>query len=321
MLGRGIAAAVRTLRWVWLALVLYLCIVVVLPAVLGATTAAYYAEASPVAALTKMSRLLLTYCGLGAFQPSAVFAVLLAGAVTAVVVTIFLWAGNRRGLWAVIWTLSTLVLAAPFSDIALRHNYLPLVGFWMTVALLGDELVGGGDIRGEQQFPSVPDRLFSLSVLLRSWCSRGCCFSARSTTTGTTVRFIANSPTLCSAVEPRLPRDQPFLFVNNGKRRAVEESIGQLQGVEKTFFLRRDALWQLVYLPSLANFLGDPFAERLRPVRADEISTAGLGGFTVLDVQRQGVSVRYGCRWEPRFRDRGLRSPPTHVSWYRFEPN
>jgi hypothetical protein len=130
-------------------------------------------------------------------------------------------------------------------------------------------------------------------------------------------RQLANA---LSAVEPGLPRDQPLLFVNNGERKAVEDTIGQLQGVEKTFFLRRDALWQLVYLPPLVNFLGNPLHERLRRVRTDEVSTVDFGNFSVLVFDdgefhlttEPAENLRYAVEASSRLSDT--------VSWYRFEP-
>ncbi len=319
VLGQRVASAALKLRWVWLVLVLYLCVIVVLPAVLGATTAAYYANASPMAALTKMSRLLLTYLGLGAFQLSAAHAVWLAGAVTAAVVTFFLRVGNRRGLWTVIWTVTTLALAAPFSDTALRHNYLPLAGFWMTVAVLSDELVVGKETRVGHNSRHFRQALFAVGVvailvfeglLLQREIDDYRYYAD-------VHRQLANA---LDAVEPKLPRDQPLLFVNNGKRKAVEESIDQLQGVEKTFFLRRDAPWQLVYLPSLVNFLGRPFVERLHPIRADEISAANSGGFTVLMFDDREFRITTETAENLRYAIEASGRLSDTVSWYRFEP-
>jgi len=82
---------------------------------------------------------------------------------------------------------------------------------------------------------------------------------------------------LCSLfqdVAPAIPADRPLLLINHGARPAVEEVFGQVEGVDKTFFVRRDALWQLIFLPPLANFLGTPFEVVLRPVAESEISAA-----------------------------------------------
>jgi hypothetical protein len=81
------------------------------------------------------------------------------------------------------------------------------------------------------------------------------------------------------------------LLINHGTRAAVEEVINEVEGVDKTFFVRRDALWQLVFLPPLANFLGNPFNMLLRPVEASEISEALAGEVTVVYFDDSGFRL------------------------------
>ena len=73
--------------------------------------------------------------------------------------------------------------------------------------------------------------------------------------------------------------------------RGVEVVTDAVRGCDKTFFVRRDALWQLVFLPPLANFMGRPFDERLERVELED----GLvvpEAFTVLLFDDTGFSLR-----------------------------
>jgi hypothetical protein len=92
-------------------------------------------------------------------------------------------------------------------------------------------------------------------------------------------------------VAPAISGDRPLLLINDGSRAAVEEVVNEVGGVDKTFFVRRDALWQLVFLPPLANFLGTPFDVLLRPVAATEISEALAGEVTVVYFDDSGFRL------------------------------
>ena len=91
----------------------------------------------------------------------------------------------------------------------------------------------------------------------------------------------------------------------------------RVQGVDKTFFVRRDALWQMVFLPPLANFLGRPFERRL--VRASLDPSRGLEDqSTVLFFDDDGFSLRpdlLGALTDAIETAGGL---PPGVSLYRF---
>jgi hypothetical protein len=86
-------------------------------------------------------------------------------------------------------------------------------------------------------------------------------------------------------VSGQLPHDRPFVFVNAGRRKAVEEFLSGCRGHDKLFFGRPNALWQLVDLPGLADFLGRPFEERLVTISSAEIGseTGGMDGLVFTD--------------------------------------
>jgi hypothetical protein len=92
-------------------------------------------------------------------------------------------------------------------------------------------------------------------------------------------------------VAPAVSHDRPLLLINHGTRLVVEQIAHGVEGVDKTFFVRRDALWQLVFLPPLANFLGTPFNALLRPVAETEISEALAGEVTVVYFDDSGFRL------------------------------
>ncbi len=80
-----------------------------------------------------------------------------------------------------------------------------------------------------------------------------------------------------AAIEPEISREQPLVLVQRGSFRGIEVVADAVRGCDKTFFVRRDALWQLVFLPPLANYMGRPFEERLELVDVEEgMSCRGL---------------------------------------------
>jgi hypothetical protein len=258
--GLSLRTAMKRMGWLWLALALYLGYFVVLPAASGASTAAYYADFSPLPALEKVCRLILSFCGLGGLELDGVIAVGLAGLVTAAGVATAAHQRNRPALWAIMWTAVTLALAAPFPDLASRHNYLPLAGFcrqWMLRALVATTAVALLVTEG-----------LALRREIGDYRRYG--------------RLHRELVAMLEPVVPQIPRDRPLLFIDSSGRRAVDELADAVVGIDKIFFVRRDAIWQMVFLPPLVNFLGDPFEERLLPVPDEEVPRVLSGDVTVL---------------------------------------
>ena len=59
-------------------------------------------------------------------------------------------------------------------------------------------------------------------------------------------------------VRGAIPLDRPLLFIDLGKRQAVQEAAAACKGYNKLLFVRKRAIWQQVFLAPLANFLGNP---------------------------------------------------------------
>ncbi len=172
----------------------------------------------------------------------------------------------------------------------LRHNYLPLAGFWMLAAAVLDRLPGGAGDRaapGRRRLGTVVTVAAVFAVLtVEAWFLQ---------------REIADyrlygdlHSRLCQAfasVEPKISRERPVVLINRGTLRGVELMVSSVQGGNKTFFVRRDALWQLVFLPPLADFVGQPFDERLvsiGPLERDAVDD----GCTVVLFNDNGFQLR-----------------------------
>ena len=270
VLNRAPEAAMRQMRWLWLAVVLYLGVFIAMPAISGFSTATFYADFGPVPALVKVCWLILTFCGLGGLELNLAATIALAGLAVMAAVAIAIRQGNRCALWALIWTAATLALAAPFSDVALRHNYLPLVGFWMTLAFLVDKGLPEGNPGRDHQ------RLRIISALVASSAAvvlvmEGLALQVEIDDYRRYGDLHRELVEMCEAIESRIPRDGALLFIDLGRRQAVVEAVRSVVGVEKSFFVRRDAIWQMVFLPPLANFLGTPFDQRLRAIPNHEV--------------------------------------------------
>lgn len=291
VLRNPLRMAVGQMRWLWLTLLLYLGVFFVLPATSGAPTATFYADFGPLHALEKVCRLILTFCGLGGLELDELTTIGFAGLVVVAAVTIAVRQGNRNALWSIFWTAATLALAAPFSDVALRHNYLPLVGFWMTLAFVVDGLLQKRNGRRGHRWQRIRLALLASSA------------AAILVMEGIALQFEIDDyrnygdlhsdlAELLVPIEPRIPRERALLFINRGQRRAVEEAAASVSGVEKSFFVRRDAIWQMVFFAPLANFLGTPFVDTVQAVPEDRVSSDLGGDVTVLEFTDNGF--RFG---------------------------
>jgi hypothetical protein len=310
VLGRAPSEAWRRTRWLWVALALYLAIFVVMPALSGDSTPAYYADFSLWPAIVKLCRLVVIFCGLGSFVTMDSAAVVVAGLIVTTVVTLAVRQRNAAAQWAIALTAATLALAAPFPGVVLRHNYLPLAGFWMTLALLVEPLVAGSRAR---RFRSAVFASAAVGVLVIEGLAVQ--LEIRDYRLyGELHRRLCES---YSEVEARIPRNSPLVLVDRSGFRGVEFVADGVQGVDKTFFVRRDALWQMIFLPPLANFLGQPFDQRL--VRARFDPSRGLeDGYTVLFFDDGGFSLRPGLLDALADATKTSGTLPPGVSVYQF---
>jgi hypothetical protein len=290
--GSATGSAVRRLWILWLAFGAYLVLLILRPVLTGSSSPAYYADFGFQSAVAKTSRTLLGFLGLGGAEFGATAALVLAAVVVFGAMLAAWYTKNGFGQWAVVWMLATLAISAPFPVAPLRYNYLPLVGFWMVVAALADHAFGRD--RAGSTWNSPGRRASSILAIVG--------VAAVLSVEGRALQLEIDDyrrygevhrelTGLFRSVAPAISNDRPLLLINAGTRAAVEEVVNEVGGVDKTFFVRRDALWQLVFLPPLANFLGTPFDVLLRPVAATEISEALAGEVTVVYFDDRGFRL------------------------------
>ena len=284
-------SALRRAAVLWMAWVAYIIVFLVMPVVSGAPSATHYADFRILPALTKTAITMLGFCGLGWLAIDGWAAVAFSTLLVAGTAVWLLRKHDGFGLWALLWLLATMALVAPFPLAVLRHNYLPLAGFWMVVAAVVDRALAG---------------ILSASTGIRlRWLVLGLVMGATAAVLAiegwalqleiADYRFYGDfHQQLCesyAAIEPQISREQPLVLVQRGSLRGVEIVTDAVRGCDKTFFVRRDALWQLVFLPPLANFMGRPFDERLERVELED-GLVAPEAFTVLLFDDTGFSLR-----------------------------
>jgi hypothetical protein len=309
--------AFRRASALWVAWLAYVVVFVVTPMISGGPSATHYADFQILPALTKTSTTVLGFCGLGWLPIDAWAAVVAAIVIVAGIATWLIRTGNGLGQWALLWFFATLALVAPFPLAVLRHNYLPIAGFWMLVASVVDPSFVGvpssATERGRRRLLLGLVTSATIAVLaVEAWALQREIADYRFY--GELHRRLCQS---YAEIESEIPRDNPLVLINRGSLRGVEYVADRVQGCDKTFFVRRDALWQLVFLPPLANFMGDPFDERLERVETEEAILAP-GAFSVLLFEDSGFSLRPEIQDAivEAFEESG--SLPPGVSLYRF---
>lgn len=310
-------AAVRRVVLLWMAWIVYIVVFLLLPLVTGAQSATHYADFRFLPALIKTSVTVLGYCGLGWVPIGDWAAVVVSTSIVAVVAAWLIRTRNGLGQWALLWLIATLALVAPFPMAVLRHNYLPLAGFWMLVAAIVDHSLTSAlsVAAGSWRRPLVLGLVTGATIVVlavEGWAIQ--CEIADYRFYGDFHRQLCES---FAAIEPKICREKPLVFVDRGTIRGVEVVADAVQGCDKTFFVRRDALWQMVFLPPLANFVGRPFEERLERVKMEE-GIVVAEAFTVLLFEDTGFSLR------PDLHDaiaKAIDAPdgiPPGVSLYRY---
>ena len=309
--------AFRRAAALWVAWVGYIAVFLVMPMVVGGPSATHYADFRILPALIKTSTTILGFCGLGWVPTEGWVAVALSTVIVGGGAWWLVRTDNRLGQWALLWLIATLALVAPFPLAVLRHNYLPIAGFWMLVAaVVGRSLAGvlsatTGRRRQRLMLGLVTSATIAV-LAVEGWALQREIADYRFY--GDLHRGLCES---YAAIESEIPREQPLVLVDRGSLRGVEIVADAVRGCHKTFFVRRDALWQLVFLPPLANFMGDPFHERLERVEMEEVVLAP-DAFSVLLLDDSGFSLRPDLRDAITEAFDASGDLPPGVSLYRF---
>ncbi len=309
----AIASALRRTAVLWLAWAAYVLGFLIVPALRGAPGAAHYADFGIASAAIKTSHTLLGYIGLGWLPIDGWWAVALATLLFLAVAAVVRLTRDRLGWWALLWLTVTLALTAPFPLAVLRHNYLPLAGFWLLAAALADRALGEAGRR--RRIAQAVVAMVGVAVLAVEAGAFQREISDYRRSGELHHRLVAS----LAAVEPKIPRDRPLVLIDRSTLRAVELLSTSVEGCAKTFFVRRDALWQLVFLPPLADFVGHPFDERLHPLTEGSLDLFA-DGCTVLLFTDRGFELRPDLVQPFLDTIRGSGAPPPGALVFRYEP-
>ncbi len=307
---------VRATAALWIVWIVYVAVFLVRPVFSGGPSPAHYADFQFLPAIFKTGSTILGFCGLGWLPVEGWGAVVLCAFIAAGVLVWLLQARDKLGPWAMFWLGFTLALVAPFSDAVLRHNYLPLAGFWILAASICDGVIAAA-IQSDQPkfrklvFPAAAAVAVIVLVAEAVWLQREI---ADYRLYGDLHRRLCRS---YAEIDPEVPRDRPLVLIDRGAFRGVNYVIAKVQGRPKTFFVRGGALWQLVFMPPLVNFVGQPFDERLEPLaihQGDPLS----GPVTVVLLEDRGFQIRPDLDGAVREAVAATGGLPPGVSLYRF---
>ena len=196
---------------------------------------------------------------------------------------------NGLAQWAILWATVTLAISAPFEFSVLRHNYLPLVGFWIVVAAFGDRVLDSmGRLQGRRRVANIAAGAIAVALL----AVEGAALQLEIDDYRSYGEVHRQLYERFALVSSSLPDDRPLILIDHGTRRAAEEVARGVRGVQKTFFVRADALWQLVFLPPLAKFADQPFWRGVEAVPAAEVPGLIEGPVTLLLFSERGFEVR-----------------------------
>ncbi len=284
----------------FLLLAFYIGYFIVLPLMSGqghAPTA--YANAALPGAAKKFAFLVFEYFGLAGIFTGAAWQYTAVILFPAGLLFLFMRTKNRWALWGLAWLLITIAISLPIDFAPSRYNYIPLAGFWMmTAAFLSwavERLQQRFRIRRLLLLPAA-----ALVVIL---------FLALQVTAvqkeikdyrhlGASHKTVAD---MYLQIEERLPHDRPVIFADIAKRKAIHEAVGHLEGREKVLLVREKAIRQIVFLPTLADFLGEPFQEIMETIPDNELQSVLSGDFTLLVFNDNGFFISETSK--PRFRE------------------
>jgi len=302
----------------FLILVFYMAFFIGLPLLSGTSPPTSYADLNIDIIAKKFGFLIFKYVGLGDVSPPAVWQCILIIASLAGLAYWFIRSKNRLALWGMTWMLISIGISLPIYYAPSRYNYLPLLGFWvMIVSFLSRDIK-----KVIKRFKIKPGIVYltigvvllfyiSYQVIMLQWEIKD--YRDQGVPHKTVVDMYR-------VVKDQLPHNEPVVFVDISTRKAVHETNISVKGYAKLLFVRESAIWQMVYLPPLANFVGEPFREMMVPIPNSELDAVFQGEYTML-IFTDGaffISDLYKTKvWEYYQQNRKL---PYKVQAVRFVP-
>jgi hypothetical protein len=308
--------ALKKTSMLFLLLVLYLGYFIGLPLLSKTAPPTSYADLNIGTVINKFGFLIFKYIGLGEAFTAAIWQYVLIAVGLAGLAYWIIRRKNWLALWGMIWMLFSIAISLSIFYAPSRYNYLPLIGFWiMVISFLSREIKAL-----KEKFKIKPQLVYLVigvillfhlgyQVAMLQWEIED--YRNQGEAHRTVVEMYRK-------VKDELPRGRPIIFVDISKRKAIDEAVKAVQGYRKLLFVRTRAIWQLVFISPLANFVGEPFKERMELIPGNQLDAVFKGNYTVLVFTDAGFFIP--DRNEPRLEEfyQKHRKLPYKVQAVRF---
>lgn len=272
---------------------LYLGYFVARPLLQGRAAFTAYGQSGWRAMLNKGALLIYKYFGLGDRFRGARWQLALLLLLLAAGLFFFIRRRNGMALFGFIWLGLGIGVSLPIYYAPARYNYIPLMGFWLMIVFLAAGEAGAFLRRrpGRRRIVAVVlglPLLFYLAqqAIMLQWEIGD--YRLR----GQLHQQVAG---MYERVKGDIPPDRPLLFIDLGKRQAVQETAAAVRGYNKLLFVRKRAIWEQVFLAPLANFLGNPRSAMLGEAKRDEVPGLLRGNMTTLFFNDGGFFIWRGA--------------------------
>ena len=299
-------------------MIAYVGYFIILPKLSGAAVFTSYASFNMGIAIKKFGYMIFKYAGLGKFSKGAFWEI---ASIVFLLAVLTFWLVRRKNmlaLYGLIWMLMTIAISLPIYYTPSRYHYLPLVGFWiMIIAWLEKDIkdfIKKFKIKPALALVATGIVVLYITahqVIMLQWEIKD--YYKR----GFTHKILVD---MYLKVKDQLPHDRPIVFIDLGQRRAVDELARSIDGYRKLLFVRKQAIWQQVFLAPLANFAGHPFSTLMKPIPTTELETVLQQYFTALvftdigffisDVHKQKIRDFYRQHHQLPYKVQALRFVP-----------
>jgi hypothetical protein len=218
----------------------------------------------------KLFHLLYRYVGLGDSFYGYLWQIIFMSAAVIGFLVVCILLKNRFALWGLCWMGLTILITLPVEYDPSRYNYLPLIGFWITVVVVFEQLVqlllSRFQIKRYYVFLLIGmgiGYLVLYNTIMLQWEIDD--YRRLGDAHKKLVKMYEN-------FQSQLLPNQPILFFNNGTRKPISEISASFNGYEKLLFVRTRAPWELIHFAPLANFVGEPSRQRMVPVQQSRIA-------------------------------------------------
>ncbi|UCH97765.1 MAG: hypothetical protein JSV88_13180 [Candidatus Aminicenantes bacterium] len=270
-------------------MIIYVGYFIILPKLTGASAFTSYGKLGIKGALKKFGFMISKYVGLDKAFTGAFWQIALIVVVLAALGYWLIRRKNRLALYGLLWMLMTIGITLSIHYAPSRYNYLPLVGFWIMIAAWLEKDIKDLLKKIEIEKLSIilvigVPILFYLALQVIMLQKEIKDYHQR----GSTHKVLVD---MYLKVKDQLPHDRPIVFIDLGQRRAVDELRRSIKGYKKLLFVRNRAIWQQVFLAPLANFAGNPFSIRMKPIPAAELEALFQKDFTALVFTDMGFFI------------------------------